>query len=275
MLGHRFYHSHLRKYVILFGTLFNDLVIERDDASANLVQTLAVPISYGPAMKTLARVEQDANLNRRASAILPRMSFEMTSMAYAPERKMTSTQRIYHQTTGDAAGVKSVYNPVPYDIIFDLSIMVKNAEDGTRILEQILPFFTPDFTATIELIPEMELKQDIPIILQSVTSEDTYEGDFETRRAIIHTLSFVMKAYIYGPVTSRSHLIKLANTNILAPEGVNAAIRSANSSAEGVDVQPGLLANGSPTSNGSLSIDKANIDSDDNYGFVVEITDGS
>ena len=97
MLGHRFYHSHLRKYVILFGTLFNDLVIERDDASANLVQTLAVPISYGPAMKTLARVEQDANLNRRASAILPRMSFEMTSMAYAPERKMTSTQRIYHK----------------------------------------------------------------------------------------------------------------------------------------------------------------------------------
>jgi hypothetical protein len=275
MLGHRFYHSHMRRYVILFGTLFNDLVIERDDASENTIQTLAVPISYGPAMKTLARVEQDPGLDRRAAVILPRMSFEMTSMSYAPERKMSSTQKIYYQSDGDADGVKSVYNPVPYDIVFDLSIMVKNAEDGTRILEQILPFFTPDFTATIEIIPEMNLKQDIPIVLQSVTTEDTYEGDFETRRALIHTLSFVMKTYIYGPVISRSNIIKLANTNILAPEGVNTAIRSANSSVEGVDVQPGLLANGSPTSNSSLSIDKAQIDSDDNYGFVVEITDGS
>lgn len=272
MLGHRFYHGHLRRYVILFGTLFNDIVIDRDDAGGDLVQTIAVPISYGPAQKTLARVEQDPNINRNAAIILPRMSFEMTGMNYAPERKLNGLQKITYQTTGNQQAVSSVYNPVPYDIQMQLSIMVKNAEDGTRILETILPFFQPDFTATIEVIPEMELKADIPIILESITTEDSYEGDFETRRALIHTLNFTMKVYMYGPVSQNQNVIKLANTNLLVPEKFTSVITSANTSSERVSVEPGLDANGAPTSNGSLSIGRDSIDSDDNFGIITTIT---
>ena len=164
----------------------------------------------------------------------------------------------------EKSNLKSVYNPVPYTMNFSLYVYVKNAEDGTKILEQILPFFTPDWTATVNLLPEMEITQDIPTVLNSVSTEDIYEGDFITRRALIHTLEFTMKGYVFGPV-SKSGVITLANTNFFIDTDT---IGSSNTIVETIDTRAGLLANGSPTSNASLTIGRDEIDANDNFGYI-------
>jgi hypothetical protein len=169
------------------------------------------------------------------------------------------------------------YNPVPYDIEFSLYIMVKNQEDGTRIVEQILPFFTPDFTATLNVNPQMGVKYDVPLVLNSIMQQDTYEGAFVERRAIIWTLNFTMKAWMFGPVRSGS-IIKSAEPNIIAPPG-NITIEEAYEGTTNVNpiieitVKPGLTANGQPTSNPTLSITPDMISSNDNYGFIIEFTE--
>jgi hypothetical protein len=141
------------------------------------------------------------------------MGFEMTTMAYASERKLSSIKKFgVRQDNNNDENLKYIYNPVPYDIGFSLYIAVKNTEDGTRILEQILPFFTPEWTATVNLIPDLNIKTDIPTILTSVTSQDIYDGDYTSRRALVWTLEFTMKGYIFGPV-KESGVITLANTN--------------------------------------------------------------
>lgn len=262
MFGQTFYHGHLRKYVVLFGTLFNDIYINRE-AGGNYVDTLKVPITYGPADTMLARVEADAALDRPIGMNLPRMSFELTSINYSPTRKLSTINKSYTKIDSSNPSVhKYMYNPVPYDLNFTLSIAVKNTEDGTRILEQILPYFSPEWTVTVNLIPEMDVKLDIPTTLVSVTSEDSYESDFITRRTLIWTLDFTMKGYIFGPV-KKSGVITLANTNF-------ATSSVANTPAEvNITVTPGLLANGSPTTNASLTIARNLIDSDDNYDYII------
>lgn len=266
MFGHTFYHGLIKKYVTLFGTLFNDVYINvPDDADINEIRTIKVPISYGPREKVLARLTADPNLNRQPAIVLPRMSFEMGNVSYAPDRKLNTINRRYTTDATSTSKLKYVYNPVPYDITFSLSIMVKNAEDGTRIVEQILPFFTPEWTTTVELIPEMDIIVDVPLILTSIDVQDDYEGDFEKRRAIIWTLSFTMKAYMYGPVR-KSGVIKFANTNMFSA-------LSANTQLMNVDIRPGLTANGTPTANSAESVGVAYINPDDNYGFIVTRTD--
>ena len=173
------------------------------------------------------------------------------------------------------------YMPVPYNIQFQLSIFVKNAEDGTKIIEQILPYFTPEWTASVNLIPDIDGKFDIPIILNDISLEDTYEGSFEQRRAIIWTLNFTMKAYVFGPTKkirpggtgTSADVIKRADVNMRATDDVDTANTTNTSTGVTVIVKPGLTANGTPTSKSSESIDYLLINADDDYGFITEYSE--
>ena len=275
MLGHTFYHNTIRRYVILFGTLFNDIHINRVDTGGSVTQTIKVPISYGPKEKMLARLDADPNLNRPA-IVLPRMSFELTDLNYGPTRKLNTIGKIVAANPNDTNAAKYQYTPVPYDLNFILSIAVKNADDGTRILEQILPFFTPNWNSTVDLIPELGIKLDVPIVLNAVSSEDSYEGDFEARRSIVWTLSFTMKGYIFGPTrpasgSSGGQLIKLANVNFYDTStytNIDDAVGNLDV-VESINITPGMLANGSPTSNASLSVSSDQINANDNYGYII------
>ena len=271
MFGHKFYHTSLRKYIILFGTMFNDLHIERRNSSGNVIQTIKCPLVYAPREKVTARLEQNPDLTNQESILLPRLSFEMTNMQYDPSRKLNTMNRLRHDP-GDAATsgkMKFQYQPVPYDINFDMNIYTRYAEDATQILEQIVPFFTPEFTATINTIPEMGIKADIPIILEAMSSQDTYEGDFETRRALIWNLNFRMKAYLYGPIKEQA-AIRKANVNFTTTHANGAY---GNTPATAVKIQPGLLANGSATTNAAASISANSINSSDSYGIAVDFED--
>ena len=265
MFGRTWHHDVLRKYVILFGTIFNDIWITRDNAAGESIQTLKVPLSYGPKEKFLARLEGDPTLDNKVGIVLPRISFEMTSFTYDSDRKLNTLNRIYKQPTNNGTDdrVSYQYMPVPYNITFQMSIMVKNAEDGTRIVEQILPYFTPDWTATVNLVPEIGATFDIPIILNDVNVSDSYEGNFVERRAIIWDLTFTMKGFIFGP-SKKTGLVKFAEANIHSNLNMDSTPNVT------VTAQPGLTANGQPTSNAALSIDYLDIKASDNYGFINE-----
>ena len=194
MLGTFHYHGLIRKYIAVFGTLFNDISIKRIDNSGNIQKTIKVPLAYGPKQKFLARITQESNLNRSVAIQLPRIGFDMTSMSYDPERKLNSLNRKFVRHNNN---VGAMYSPVPYELQFNLYIFVKNSVDGAMIIEQILPAFKPDFTVTINAIPTMGIKIDMPIVLNSVGIEDSYEGDFATRRAIIYSLDFTSKVMFY------------------------------------------------------------------------------
>lgn len=271
MFGHTFYHETLRKYVIVFGTLFNEINFYRTDDAGNRHQKIRVPLSYGPRDKTLARLEGDPNLDRETAITLPRLSFEMTGLAYASERKLNTIRKRQIQVTGEDSKLKSIYQPVPYDIAFQLNIMVNKAEDGTKIIEQIMPFFTPEFTVTANILPEMDYKLDIPVILDSVNLQDTYEGDFQTRRALIYQLDFTLKGYFFGPV-SKSGIITRANTQFFIDTSLPLANTGVSTSATVQHsrrlIDPGLDANGNPTSNSSVTVGRESISANDNFGFV-------
>lgn len=264
MFGHTYYHGVIKKYVALFGTLFNDVYVNRYEAMSGMTTTVKVPISYGPKEKVLVRALGDPDLNRQPAIQLPRMSFEITSMEYATNRKLNTVGKRAIKDPTNANRLIYQYNPVPYDISFTLSIMVKNADDGANIVEQILPFFTPEWTTTVELIPEMDYKVDIPVVLTSVSVNDDYENDFVTRRAIIWTLEFTMKAYVFGP-TRKGQIIKFANSNIFS------TLTTPNTYLSAVDVRPGLLANGQPTTNSEATVSITDIEADDNFGYIVTV----
>ena len=265
-----FYFSLIRKYIILFGTLFNNVHISRTDVSGNVTLLERVPITYGPKDKMLARVVQDPNIDRpTATYPLPMMAFEMTGFDYDGSRKLQTINRIAVVNPDDKAQNKYQYNPVPYNIGFRLSILVKNADDGNKIVEQILPYFTPDWTTTVHLIPEMNVTMDIPVVLNNVQLDDVYDGDFKTRRSLVWNLDFTLKGYIYGPVKS-TKIIKFANTEffVATDNTIQSAVGNTTSIAW-VQVQPGLTANGQSTSNASLSIPVANIIATDTFGYVT------
>jgi hypothetical protein len=250
--------------------------VQRDTTSGAVAQTIKVPLNYGPKEKFLARLEGDPELNKSIAMQLPRMTFVMGDMFYDPARKINSTGRMRRTDPSNPDQAQFQYNPVPYNFNFDLHIMVKNAEDGTRIIENIIPFFTPEFTATLNLNPALDQKYDIPVILNSVVQQDTYEGNFEQRRAIIWTLSFTLKGYLFGPVRTAS-VIKQSEINIRVPE-VGVTIDDANTTTSDVGlrivVKPGLTIDGTPTTNAAVSIDKSLIVSTDNYGFITDFEDG-
>ena len=204
MFGTYFYHQTSRKMVVGFGTLFNALEVQRTNSSDEVAEVVKIPLSYGPKDKMLTRISSDPSLNPKVALTVPRMGFELTSMTYDNARKLNTINRNVKRGT---TGLKKQFNGVPYNYEFSLYIFVKNAEDGTQILEQILPFFTPEFTFTMTLISSMDIVHDIPLVLNSVTSEDTYEGDFATRRSIIWTLSFTMKGWLYPNIVDNAKVI--------------------------------------------------------------------
>ncbi len=206
-----FYNEIFRKTIIGFGTLFNDLTIKQEDS------TVKVPLAYGPTQKFLARLEESPDLSKRTSLTLPRMSFEFTGLNYDPSRKVTTTQQITVKDPNDGSVTKSAYMPVPYNMQFELSVMTKLNDDALQIVEQILPYFQPSYNLTVQLVSSMKEKRDIPIILENVTMDDQYEGNFTTRRVLLYTLRFSAKTYLFGPVTTATKdIIKSVGVRYLA-----------------------------------------------------------
>ena len=196
-----FYHEILRKTIISFGTLFNNISIQKKDASDTDFSVMKIPLAYGPTQKFLARLEQSGDLNKSTAISLPRMSFEFTGLTYDSARKVTTTQKIAVKDPNTKKKVDKVFTPVPYNMQFELSIMSKLNDDALQIVEQILPFFQPAFNLSVELVDQIKEKRDIPIILENITMQDDYEGDYSTRRVLLYTLRFTAKTYLFGPVT--------------------------------------------------------------------------
>ena len=197
MLGNYFYHEIMRKTVIAFGTVFNDINVRHQDSTNKDISNIKVPIAYGPRQKFLARLQQQPDLNKAVQISLPRMSFEMTSIDYDSTRKSGVTQTFKAQ---DGKKFKKVFMPVPYNLGFELNVLTKTQDDALQIVEQILPFFQPGFTLTIDLVKQIGEKRDVPLILQNISFTDDYEGNYETRRALVYTFTFTAKTYMFGPI---------------------------------------------------------------------------
>jgi len=272
MFNQGFYFASIRKYVTLFGTLFDDISITRTDSAGHLNAFIKVPITYSPKEKMLARVGGDPDLDRQTAVpTLPIMAFEMTDIRYDGTRKLSTVKKYAVNKPTDPDVLKYQFVPVPYNVGFRLYIMVKNAEDGTKIIEQILPYFTPDWTTTVQLIPEMEVTMEIPLILNSISQDDVYDGDFKDRRSLTWSLDFTMKGYIFGPVKT-GKIIKFANSVFYTPQGADYGELSkyvGNSSPVAfLQTQPGLTVGGAPTSNVANSIDPHLITATSDFGYV-------
>ena len=217
MFGNHFYHETIKRSVSVFGTLFNNLNIKRADGTF-----MKIPLAYGPRAKWIARLQQQAELGiggtPRTAISLPRMGFELTSIEYDASRKLTKKTQYKKTKTSDPTVMQYQYAPAPYDLGFELSILVKNTDDGLQIIEQIMPYFTPNYTVTIHTVPTLSDTRDIPIILQSISQTDEYEGDFTTRQVLRYDLAFVMKNYIYGPIRA-DESIKVVKARTYIEEG--------------------------------------------------------
>lgn len=208
MFGTYFYHEILRKTIIAFGTLFNNIEIKHKDTSGNGFSQLKVPIAYGPMQKFLARIEQSPNLRKEVAITLPRMAFEMVGISYDPTRK-SSTMQTFKVVDQNNNKITKAFMPVPYNVNIRLSIMTKLNEDALQIVEQILPYFQPHFNLTVNLVEQIGETRDIPMVLNSIQMDDDYEGDFTTRRSLVYTLDFTAKTYLFGPVdTGNDSIIK-------------------------------------------------------------------
>lgn len=264
MFGHEpFYFGTITKMINYFGTVFNEVVITRTDSSNNQSHKFRVPLEYGPKDKAFARLDADPNIDRDVAIILPRMAFNLESITYAPDRKRADHSRYIVKNDSDLNKFKTQYQEVPFDYHFVLWIYAKHLEDGNKVLEQINPFFTPEFTATINILPEMGIQKDIPIVRDSITYEDLYTGTMEERRMIVWTLDFRVLGMMFGPIINKP-VIKLANVNFFVGN-----VASTNTIIDRIKVEPGLDANGDGTTNAAISIPSANIAVDDNWDYIV------
>jgi hypothetical protein len=221
-----FYHEILRRTVVSFGSLFNDITIKHTNNNQQVVSVLKVPLAYGPTQKFLARLNQSPNLNKPIQITLPRMSFEFTGLTYDASRKSTTTQTFTAKSVEDGTETKKAYLPVPYNMQFELSIMSKLNDDALQIVEQILPYFQPAYTMTVDLVETINEKRDIPVILENITMQDDYEGDFTTRRVLIYTLRFTAKTYLFGPVSSATKdIIKKTTISYIAGDSTSTPSR--------------------------------------------------
>ena len=228
-----FYNEILRKTVISFGSLFNNITIKHTNNSNQVTSVIQVPLAYGPTQKFLARLEQSPDLNKPVQITLPRMSFEFTGLTYDASRKVTTTQSFTAGTQEDGKVIKKTYMPVPYNMQFELSIMTKLNDDALQIVEQILPYFQPAYNLTVELIDEINEKRDIPVILESITFQDDYEGNFTTRRVLIYTLRFTAKIYLFGPSqTATKDIIKKTTVSYITGDTTSSPTREVVYSSE-------------------------------------------
>ena len=215
-----YYHEILRRTIISFGSLFNGIEIKHDDADDNVTSVIKVPLAYGPTQKFLARLQQSPDLNKPTSITLPRMSFEFVGLQYDGSRKVTTTQTFKSSTTGSGASIRKTFMPVPYNMSFELAIFTKLNDDMLQIVEQIVPYFQPAYNLSVDLVKTIGEKRDVPVVIENITMEDDYEGDFATRRSLIYTFRFTAKTYLFGPVGSNAEaskdLIKSAKIGYIA-----------------------------------------------------------
>ena len=229
-----FKHDQIKRYTIAFGSLFNNLQVVRDTADGTILQQLVVPLEYGPKERWLVRLTQDPDLNQAVGIILPRMTYELTSVSYDSSRKQNTLNQLTHGSS-TSGSLDRIWVPVPYNFTYELSIMVKFQQDGFQIVEQILPYFTPEMTYALRTVPNLNIVDTVPLILNSVTHTDNYEGDFEKRRVIVWTLSFTMRGNLYGPARVQGRVqevvVDIYNTmydNLLDPPEVLAAENGEN-----------------------------------------------
>ena len=238
MLDQKFYWGTIRKAVVAFGNMFNNITVDRKDSNGDIIQTIKVPLSYSPKQKFLTKIRQQPNIDTQSlQVIVPRMGFEMVSLDYDPNRKIAPIQQ--SRTINSSTSASAQYAPTPYNINMLLYIYVKNQDDGLQIVEQILPYFNPDYNLTLKAIPELDIKNDLPILLNSIGFEDDYEGDMTTRRSIIWTMNFIMKLNFYGPVNKQG-IIKRVNSSIYNDPDLNTKLQA---------IQTTTSANATPSSN--------------------------
>jgi hypothetical protein len=264
MFGAQYYNQSIRKYIIAFGNLFNDIVVRRINNAGEVVQSLRVPIAYGPKQKFLVRISSREDRDMAVYISTPRIGFDMESIEYDATRKLQSTIKNATMSGTDNTVLKTQFVPVPYNINLRLSILVQNADDGAQIIEQILPYFTPDWTITMNLIPEMKIKMDVPVVLTGVSLEDTYEGDYDTRRALVWDLNFTMKGYLFGP-TNHQGVITRTQVDFMSDTAVG------KGRDERVVITPGQHANGTATTNSAASIARSQISANSDYGFATDM----
>jgi hypothetical protein len=252
MFGNFFYNEGMRKIIIAFGQLFNNIIIQSTSSTGAVTKRIKVPLAYAPKEKFLVRLDQQPQLDDRSFSItLPRLGFEISGLAYDPTRKLTRVQKFKKVKAGESGEVLNYnYVPVPYNISLNLYAFTATAENGLQIVEQILPFFQPDYTITVNVLPELNIKRDIPIVLNSVAYEDNYSGDFVTRRAVIYTLNFTAKTYLFGPMSNQG-VIKTVQSDVYTNTDMTTAKRE-----ERIVIVP------SPTT----------ADADDDFGFTTTIT---
>ena len=251
MFGGYFYNQTMRRMTIAFGQIFNNIQIKRRDSNGNVVQSIRVPLAYAPKEKFLTRLEQQPNLSDRQFAVtLPKLSFEITGLSYDGDRKLTRIQKYKTvKSSVDGKVMNFNYTPVPYNLNFSLYSFTASAEAGLQIVEQIIPFFQPDYTVTVNAVPELNIKRDVPIVLNSVQYSDTYDGGYTTRRAVIYTLNFTAKTYLFGP-DNTSKTIKEVKIDLYDDTDTTNKSRT-----ERVTTTP------NPT----------NADADDDFGFTTNI----
>lgn len=221
MLNQKFYWGTVRKSIVAFGNMFNSIHIDRLNADGSIAKTLRVPLAYAPKQKFLARIAaQPQSFEQSFETYLPRLGFEMTGIQYDPNRRVSLVQQNRALNGSSTTSLNAQYAPTPYNIGMTLYVYTKNQDDGLQIVEQILPYFNPDYNLTLNAIPDMGIKNDLPIILDNISYEDEYEGDFSSRRAIIWTLNFTMKLNFYGPV-NRQGIIRSTNINTFSDSALS------------------------------------------------------
>jgi hypothetical protein len=267
-LGHNFYNSSIKRYTAIFGTLFNDIIIERRTDNGTIEKRFKVPLDLAPYQKFLTKLKQDPDLNKPAAIQLPRMSYEITSIDYDSDNKLGNHGQRVSENRSNKNVLKTKYTPVPYNIQFSLYIMTKYTEDGNQIVEQILPFFRPDWTSSVEILPnEPGYYIDVPVTLNSVTMDDAYEGSYEERRVILWTLTFTMQCQFFGPVYERK-VIKFIETNFYTDTDMRG-----EEPQERFTIQPGLDEDGNPTRDINETIPYQEINESDNWDYIVQFYD--
>jgi dUTPase len=248
MFGNHFYHSTMRKAVAVFGTIFNNINVIRTKADGSVLSQVKVPLSYGPKQKFLARLDQSSGADASMAMKLPRMAFEITSLELDSTQKLGKRNTITESHASDVTKKKTIKHQVAYNINMSLFVMTKNQDDGLQVVEQILPYFQPEYSVSITPVSGFEYKQDVPIILTGVTISDDYEGDFLTRRALIYQLDFTMKMKFFGP-TGNQGVIRGIEVDLNSDAGNTLNLEDIN-----------------------FTITPANADEDDNYTVTTTIT---
>lgn len=265
-----FYNGTIRRYIIMFGRMFNDIDIVRYDSNNAAQQTIRIPIAYGPKEKWLSRLNADPGLDREVAIQLPRLSFEITNMTYSSQRGLNKTHK-YAAQLEDGDKLRTQYTPTPYDFNISLYGMFKNNEDAVQVTEQILPFFRPEWTMSIKPVQQFDQYWDVPVVLNDMSIEDTYEADYETRRAIIYTWNFTVKGYLFSPIRNRGvikrTILDLAYNDTDEPIGTEVGPHKK------INLVPGQFANGDPTANSSASVHYSNISANSTWDYAFDSFD--